>query len=158
MAPRRTAPATPRTTVTYLPTELITHIVELSTPAPSWSTFTLRSTHLRSLALVSRAFRGPAQEELFRHVLLADVAASRLFIAVIKSRTGSRFASTARSLRVGTASHNPFVHLGQEKLGIPFILRRCPRLEDAYLTRVDEMDLAELTAGTGATILHDGVG
>ena len=37
MAPRRRARATPKTTITSLPTELVSRIVELSTPAPSWA-------------------------------------------------------------------------------------------------------------------------
>ncbi|KAL8283785.1 hypothetical protein RQP46_005217 [Phenoliferia psychrophenolica] len=137
---------TPKTTITSLPTELIVRIVRLSTPKPSWDNATERSAHLRNLALVCRAFRGPAQEELFRHVILPSLAASRAFVAVLKSRAGARFASTPRSLRVGTDGEKT---INQDKIAIPFIAKRCSRLESMWLLNVDALDIAAVTSGTG---------
>ncbi|KAL8283801.1 hypothetical protein RQP46_005233 [Phenoliferia psychrophenolica] len=136
---------TPKTTLTSLPTELITRIVRLSSPKPSWDNSVERSAHLRNLALVCRTLRGPAQEELFRHVVLPSVAASRAFVAVLKSRAGARFASTPRSLRAGVGGDD---WIGQDKLALPFIVKRCSRLESLWLFEVDALDVARLVSGT----------
>ncbi|KAL8283808.1 hypothetical protein RQP46_005240 [Phenoliferia psychrophenolica] len=132
-------------TITSLPTELIVKIVRLSSPKPSWDTATERSTHLRNLALVCQAMRGPAQEELFRHIVLRSISASRLFVAVLKSRAGARFASTPRSLRAGVAGKD---WIEQEKLALPYITKRCSRLESLWLFEVDALDVAGLVSGT----------
>lgn len=150
MAPRCRAPATSKTTIASLPTELITRVVELSTPEPGWAAFPSRLTHLRSLALVCRKFRGPAQEELFRHLFLSTVVAARLFV---KSRASARFASTTRSLRAGTRALDEYNTLALDQLRLPFILRRCPRLQDAWMVQISELNLAEVTSGTGAPLL-----
>ncbi|KAL8283786.1 hypothetical protein RQP46_005218 [Phenoliferia psychrophenolica] len=140
---------TPKTTITSLATELIVKIVRLSSPRPSWDNATERSAHLRSLALVCRDFRGPAQEELFRHVVLPSVAASRLFVAVLKSRAGARFTSTPRSLRAGTGA---MTWINQRGLAISDIVERCSRLESMWLLNVDGLDVAAVTSGTGASL------
>ncbi|KAL8283807.1 hypothetical protein RQP46_005239 [Phenoliferia psychrophenolica] len=135
---------TPRTTITSLPTELITRIVRLSSPKPSWDNASERSAHLRNLALVCRAFRGPAQEELFRHVVLPSAAASRAFVAVIKSGGGARFASTPRSLRAGEDGD---VGTDQESFALPFIAKCCSRLEAVWLRRIDLLDVVAVASG-----------
>lgn len=148
MAPRRRAS---KTTITSLPTELVTFIVALSAPPPDWTP--ARSAHLRSLALVSRSFRGPAQQELFRHVVLPTVAAARLYVAVLKSRTGAHFAASAKSLRAGTVSGKESFMDGEvdeEKFGLPYITKRCLRLEQMFLVEIGPLDV-ELAAGPGAS-------
>ncbi|KAL8283797.1 hypothetical protein RQP46_005229 [Phenoliferia psychrophenolica] len=119
---------TSKTTITSLPTELITRIVRLSSPKPSWDNAAERLKVLRGLALVCQAFRGPAQEELFRHVVLRSAAASRAFVAVLKSRAGARFA-------------------------IPFITKRCMKLDSMWLLNIDRLDIAVVTSGTGAALV-----
>ncbi|KAL8280964.1 hypothetical protein RQP46_006643 [Phenoliferia psychrophenolica] len=137
---------TPKTTITSLPTELLLKIVRLSSPKPSWDTATERFKLLRSLALVCRAFRGLAQEELFRHVVLPSLTASRAFVAVLESREGARFASTPRSLRVGKGIMTGWTD--QNQLAIPFIVKRCSRIESMWLLNVDGLDVAAVTSGT----------
>ncbi|KAL8283815.1 hypothetical protein RQP46_005247 [Phenoliferia psychrophenolica] len=139
---------TPKTTITSLPTELVTRIVRLSSVKPSWDYSVERSEHLRNLALVCQAFRGPAQEELFRHVVLPSVAASRRFVALLKSRAGARFASTPRSLRMAASGRSD-----QHKLAIPFITKRCSRLESMWFVMVDRLDVALVASGTGALLM-----
>ncbi|KAL8280965.1 hypothetical protein RQP46_006644 [Phenoliferia psychrophenolica] len=134
---------TPRTTITSLPTELIVRIVRLSSPKPSWDDATERFKHLRNLALVCQALRAPAQEELFRHVVLRSVAASRAFVAVLKSRAGARFENTPRSLRAGTDGEK---WIDQDKWALPDIVNRCWRLESMWLLRIGGVDVAALAA------------
>ncbi|KAL8283787.1 hypothetical protein RQP46_005219 [Phenoliferia psychrophenolica] len=135
----------PKTLITSLAAEIVTRIVRLSSPAPSWDNATERSTHLRNLALVCRTFRVPAQEELFRHVVLPSVHASRLFVAVLKSDAGARFASTPRSLRAGVGGIR---RIHQWEFGFTFIVKRCSRLGSLWLTRIASLDVAALTSGT----------
>ncbi|KAL8283811.1 hypothetical protein RQP46_005243 [Phenoliferia psychrophenolica] len=78
------------TNIHSLATELITRIVHLSSPKPSWDNATERSTHLRNLSFVCQSFRGPAQDELFRHVVLRSITASQRFVAVLRSPAGAR--------------------------------------------------------------------
>ncbi|KAL8283813.1 hypothetical protein RQP46_005245 [Phenoliferia psychrophenolica] len=134
------------TTINSLATELIIKIVRLSSPKPSWDNSVERFKHLRNLALVCRAFRGPAQEELFRHVVLPSVAASRRFVAILKSRAGARFASTPRSLRAGEDGD---VRINQDKFAIPLIAKRCSRLESMWLLNIDSLEVEAVTSGTG---------
>ncbi|KAL8292693.1 hypothetical protein RQP46_001305 [Phenoliferia psychrophenolica] len=152
MAPRRRF----QTSITSLPTELLTLIVSASAPSPSWSHD--RLSHLSSLALVSRAFLGPAQQELFRHVLLPTIAASRAYCAVLKSRTGgARFALTARSLRAGTETdQEPWMtgEIDEEKWGLPFIARKCLRLEEIWLLEIGPIDMESVASGPVLKALH----
>ncbi|KAL8283792.1 hypothetical protein RQP46_005224 [Phenoliferia psychrophenolica] len=140
-----------KTTLTSLPTELITRIVRLSSPKPSWDNAIERFKLLRNLALVCRALRGPAQEELFRHVVLRSAVASRAFVAVLKSRAGARFASTPRSLRVETEGKE---RINQDKFAIPFIAKRCLKLESMWLLNIDSLDIAVVTSGTDLKELY----
>ncbi|KAL8283793.1 hypothetical protein RQP46_005225 [Phenoliferia psychrophenolica] len=145
-----------KTTLTSLPTELITRIVRLSSPKPSWDNATKRFKHLRNLALVCQAFRGPAQEELFRHVVLPSVAASRAFVAVLKSRAGARFASTPRSLRAGEWDEGGDDETDQHKFALSFIAKRCSRLESMYLRRIDPLDVVAVASGPPGALIHIG--
>ncbi|KAL8283796.1 hypothetical protein RQP46_005228 [Phenoliferia psychrophenolica] len=138
------------TTINSLATELIIKIVRLSSPEASWDNATERSAHLRNLALVCRAFRGPAQEELFSHVVLRFPTASQLFVAVLKSRAGARFANTPRSLRAGVKYH----WIDQYRWEIPYITEHCSRLEHMWLLNIDRLDVPAVTSGTGIQGLY----
>lgn len=146
-------PAGDRTRPTFpLPAELITHIVELSSPMARWATFPMRSAHLRSLAVVSRAFRGPAQAELFRHLVLPSATAARLLVAVLES---SRLASTVRSLRAGCVTWSMgTVAVSQDEFALPFLMRTCHRLEDIWAVEL-ELQVADVLWGTGASCSLD---
>ncbi|KAL8286180.1 hypothetical protein RQP46_004668 [Phenoliferia psychrophenolica] len=120
-------------------------VKELSSPLPGWKA-TKRSAHLLNLSLVCRAFRGPAQAELFRHLLILSTEASRLLLAVLKSRSGARFALAVRSLRArGRTAANSMVH--PEQLGIYVLVQLCPRMESMWLSRVGPINLEDLAAG-----------
>ncbi|KAL8283810.1 hypothetical protein RQP46_005242 [Phenoliferia psychrophenolica] len=133
------------TTINSLATELIIKIVRLSSPAPSWDNSVERFKHLRNLALVCRALRGPAQEELFRHVILPSLHAPQAFVAVVKSRAGARkFASIPRTLRAGP----PTKKYNQTTYAIHYITKHCSRLESIWLLNTDGLDVVALTSGT----------
>ncbi|KAL8276706.1 hypothetical protein RQP46_010885 [Phenoliferia psychrophenolica] len=141
------------TTINSLPTELIITIVRLSSPKPSWDNALERLTHLRNLALVSQVFRGPAQEELFRHVVLVSPAAAQGFVAVLESREGARFANTPRSLRAGAmvgkvGSLKRWPNIKQDELKLVLVSKRCSRLESVWLRRVIDLDIAAVVSGT----------
>lgn len=143
-------------TITSLPSEILTLIMQLSTLPSSWATFSARSSHLRNVALACRAMRGPAQEELFRHPVLSTTTSSRLFVAVIKPSAGSRFASAVRSLRVGSAATKrefdepiPGRLESQEKFAIRFILGRCLMLADLWCARIEFDSLSAIVQNQG---------
>ncbi|KAL8291628.1 hypothetical protein RQP46_001886 [Phenoliferia psychrophenolica] len=144
----------PRTTITSLPTELISFVVHISCPPPDWTP--ARSSHLLRLSLVSHAFRGPAQQELFRHVLLPTITASQSFVAVLKSRGGARFAPMVRDLRIGTETGDEGWMGGevdQEKWGLQFLARKLGRVEEMWLLEIGPLDL-KVVAGPLLKRLH----
>ncbi|KAK4695320.1 hypothetical protein P7C70_g8569, partial [Phenoliferia sp. Uapishka_3] len=143
----------PSTTIASFPTEILAHIVQLSSPPATWDTFSARSTHLRALALSSRVFRSTAQAEIFRHVVLPNLEAAKLYIAVLKTRPGASWANEAKSLRVGQTGVSRFGP-AVEMVGLPWIAKKCARLEEMWLIAIGPFDIEQVASGPGIYFSH----
>ncbi|KAL8277838.1 hypothetical protein RQP46_009821 [Phenoliferia psychrophenolica] len=148
----------PKTTLLSLPTELLLLIVQLSAPPPDWTL--TRVSHLANLALVCRALRGPAQEQLFRHLVIRSDAQAKLLVAALKPTSGAHLAASVRTLRALGAPSNPpgwGIHRSDpdlERFAIYDIAKACHKMEEMWLVRIREIEWERVAGGPALLSLH----
>ncbi|KAL8278856.1 hypothetical protein RQP46_008727 [Phenoliferia psychrophenolica] len=145
----------PQTTLLSLPTELLSLIVQLSAPPPDWTL--TRATHLATLSLVCRALRGPAQEELFRHLIIRSTEQAKTLVAALRSASGAGLAASVRTLRAQPPPEEATSlakDISPERFRIYGLASLCQKMEEMWLVQVGPIDLEKVAAGPALVSLH----
>ena len=91
--------------IPQLPTEVTSHIIQLSLPHPSFDSLGERADLLLSYSLVSRIWRALAQRELFKHAVIKNRQAAGGFTAALEE-AGAGLRERVTSLRFGSGSND----------------------------------------------------
>ncbi|GAA6038858.1 hypothetical protein JCM8097_002931 [Rhodosporidiobolus ruineniae] len=129
--------------------ELLRLIFNYSLPPPSYTHVSIRLPALCSFSLVCRSWGGPAQQLLWRDVVLPSIDAAQAFLDAARSgERGAELARAVRTLRLGTlekARRLPEHQLVRhDEFGVLELMERCEYAEEIWVAGMRDLKLEEL--------------